>query len=46
MCNKIVTFVKLKSKPRKFKTTPRNERNNTPKTTKQHPENNETAPLK
>ena len=44
MCNKIVTFVKLKSKPRKFKTTPRKQPNNTPKTTKQHPETNETAP--
>ena len=39
MCNKIVTFVKLKSKPRKFKTTPRKQINNTPKPTKQHPEN-------
>lgn len=44
MCNKIVTFVKLKSKPRKFKTTPRKQRNNTPKTKKQHPETKETAP--
>lgn len=46
MCNKIVTFVKLKSKPRKFKTTPRKQRNSTPKPTKQHPETNETTPRK
>ncbi len=39
MCNKIVTFVKLKSKPQSLRqhpdnneTTPRNQRNNTPKT--------------